>query len=53
MPCVLTIPSIVRGMHLTIEPVSTTERRVFSFRSNNNQLVVEVLIKYNTQPAGV
>lgn len=51
MPCVLTIPSIVRGHHLTIEPVSTTERRVFSFRSGPNQLVVEVLIKYNTQAA--
>ena len=45
MPCVLTIPSIVRGNHFSIEPVSTTDRRVFSFRSNENQLVVEVLIK--------
>lgn len=45
MPCVLTIPSIVRGSHFSIEPVSSTARRVFSFRCDVNQLVVEVLIK--------
>jgi chemotaxis protein CheX len=45
MPCVLTIPSIVRGHHLSIEPMSSTERRVFSFKSQQNQLVVEVLLK--------
>ncbi|HEY1171437.1 MAG TPA: chemotaxis protein CheX [Verrucomicrobiae bacterium] len=45
MPCVLTIPSIVRGQHLSIEPVSSTQRRVFSFQSHKNQLVVELLLK--------
>ena len=45
MPCVLTIPSIVRGQHLSIEPVSSTQRRVFSFRSVDNQRVVELLLK--------
>jgi chemotaxis protein CheX len=45
MPCVLTIPSIVRGNHFTIEPVSSTERKVYFFQCDNSQLVVEVLIK--------
>ncbi len=45
IPCVLTIPSIVRGSHFSIEPVSTTERRVFGFRCDTSQLILEVLIK--------
>lgn len=45
MPCVLTIPSIVRGSHFTIEPVSSTERKVFFFQCDSSSLVVEVLIK--------
>ncbi len=43
--CVMTIPSIVRGTHFCIEPVSSTVRRVFSFRSGDQQLVVEVMLK--------
>ena len=45
MPCVLTIPSIVRGNHFSIEPMSSIERRVFCFRCNEDQLIVEVLIR--------
>jgi chemotaxis protein CheX len=45
IPCSLTIPSIVRGKHFSIEPVSSTERHIFSFRCGTNQLIVEVLIK--------
>jgi chemotaxis protein CheX len=45
MPCVLTIPSIVRGNHFTIEPVSSTERRIYFFQCDGSQLVVEVLLK--------
>jgi chemotaxis protein CheX len=45
MPCVLTIPSIVRGSNFSIEPVSHTERRVFAFSCEAGILVVEVLIK--------
>jgi chemotaxis protein CheX len=48
--CVMTIPSIVRGTNFQIEPVSTTVRRVFSFRSLEHQLVVEILLKQE-QPA--
>lgn len=45
VPCVLTIPSIVRGNHFTIEPVSSTQRKVMSFRCDSDQLVVEIMIK--------
>lgn len=43
--CVMTIPSIVRGTNFCIEPVSTTVRRVFAFRSGDHQLVAEVMLK--------
>ncbi|MBX3743686.1 MAG: chemotaxis protein CheX [Verrucomicrobiae bacterium] len=45
MPCVLTIPSIVRGSHFVIESVSSTTRRVNTFRCGDRQFVVETLIK--------
>jgi chemotaxis protein CheX len=44
--CVLTIPSIVRGNHFSIEATSTTTRRVLCFRCQDGvNLVVEILIK--------
>lgn len=43
--CVMTIPSIVRGTNFNIEPVSTTIRRVCSFRSLEHQLVVEIMLR--------
>ncbi len=45
MPCVLTIPSVVRGSNFSIETVSPSERRAFSFRCETGHLVVEILIK--------
>ena len=45
LPCVLTIPSIVRGSHFTLEAVSSTHRRVTSFRCDSSNLLVEVLFK--------
>lgn len=45
LPCQLTIPSIVRGNQFSIEPVSTTQRRVFKFKTGTDQLLVEMLIK--------
>jgi chemotaxis protein CheX len=45
MPCVLTIPSIVRGSHFVIESMSTTTRRLSTFRCGDQRLVVETLIK--------
>ncbi len=48
-PCVLTVPSIVRGTNFTIEAVSSTSRRVLTFEcAGDQQLVVEVLVKTAT-----
>jgi chemotaxis protein CheX len=48
MTCVLTIPSILRGSNFTIEPTSSTRRRISTFRCAGNQVVVEVLLKPNS-----
>jgi chemotaxis protein CheX len=48
MTCVLTIPSILRGSNFTIEPTSSTRRRISTFRCGVNPLVVEVLLKSNS-----
>jgi chemotaxis protein CheX len=45
MPCVLTIPSVVRGTNFSIEPVSTTKGQLYSFVSGAHHLFVEFLIK--------
>ena len=46
--CVLTIPSILRGSHFTIEPTSSTRRRISTFRCAGSVVVVEVLLKPNS-----
>ncbi len=45
MTCDLTIPSILRGGHFTIEPTSTSRRRICTFQCDGSQVVVEVLLK--------
>jgi chemotaxis protein CheX len=45
MNCVLTIPTIVRGTDFSIEPISTTQRRVCAYDCVGHQLVAEVLLK--------
>lgn len=45
MTCVLTIPSILRGSQFTIEPTSSTRRRISNFRCAGDNVVVEVLLK--------
>lgn len=46
MPCVLTIPSVVRGSAFSVEAVSSTENRIYSFQSTPDEcLVVEFLMK--------
>ncbi len=44
-PCVLTIPSIVRGTNFTVEAPSETDRHRFGFRCDEGELFAEVLIK--------
>lgn len=53
VPCGLTIPSIVRGSHFSIEQVSSTTRRVCFFRCEQSQFVVEVMIKPGREFPGV
>jgi chemotaxis protein CheX len=45
VPCVMTIPSIVRGSQFGIEAVSQTDVERLGFRSENNFLLVELLIR--------
>ena len=51
--CVLTIPSILRGSHFTIESTSSTRRRVSAFRCAGSPVVVEVLLKPNSSQAAL
>jgi chemotaxis protein CheX len=51
--CVLTIPSIVRGSHFTVEPTSATRRRISTFRCDGNSLVVEVLLKSSSSQSAL
>jgi chemotaxis protein CheX len=48
MTCVLTIPSIMRGSDFTIEPTTTTRRRISTFQCDDSRVVVEVLLKPNS-----
>lgn len=49
MPCVLTIPSVVRGSHFSIEAISTTEGHIFSYEASGHRIFVEFLIKPGEQ----
>jgi chemotaxis protein CheX len=44
-PCMLTIPSILRGSNFSIEPVSGAVRRTYRFHVLGYCLVADVLIK--------
>jgi CheY-specific phosphatase CheX len=50
LTCVLTIPSIVRGK-FSIEPISSSERKVFHFTCESRPLLVEVMIKHSSERA--
>ncbi len=45
MPCVLTIPSIVRGSQFVVVSTSSTTRRFNTFKCGHYRLGVETLIK--------
>jgi len=45
MTCALTIPSILRGSNFSVEPTSSSRRRISMFRCGDSPLVVEVLLK--------
>jgi chemotaxis protein CheX len=47
-PCVMTIPSIVRGSQFGIEAVSETQLERLGFRCGDNGLLVELLLRGGT-----
>ena len=44
-PCVLTIPSVVRGRGLVVVSASNSERRTIGFRCGSHSLHVELMLK--------
>jgi len=45
LPCVLTIPTIVRGPGFSVAAAGYSERRSIGFRCGNDRLVVDLLMK--------
>lgn len=44
-PCRLTIPSIMRGSHFTIEPIRSATRRVYRFDINGRRLTTDLIMQ--------
>ena len=52
MPCVLTIPSVVRGSHFSVEAISSTEGHSACFAAGDNRLFIQILLKPGEQTRG-
>jgi chemotaxis protein CheX len=46
-PCVLTIPSVVRGQHFEIEPACRCNRRLLGFGCGVDYIVVELMMEHS------
>lgn len=44
-PCRLTIPSILRGRNFSIEPICDSQRFTYTFESEGQRLVADIIIK--------
>ncbi len=44
-PCVLTIPSIVRGQNLKVQPIKPSKHHLLGFQCGTDHLAVEFLMK--------
>ena len=44
-PCMLTLPTIMRGQHLTVVTLKGTEHHVFNFAVDGHRMIAEVQIK--------
>ncbi len=44
-PCMLTIPSILRGSNFCVEPVSSAQRFIFRFDCAGHRVVTDILLK--------
>jgi chemotaxis protein CheX len=45
MPCVLTIPSVLRGSHFSVEATSAVEGHIFNFVFGENRVFIQFLMK--------
>ena len=45
MPCVLTIPSVVRGSHFSVEATTSSEGHLFSYATGKDRIFVQFLLK--------
>lgn len=45
MPCALTIPSVVRGSHFSVESISSIEGHAFSFETAQHRIFIQFLLK--------
>jgi chemotaxis protein CheX len=48
LPCILTIPSVIRGQQLSVEGSAQVTRRAIGFRNCTHHLLAEVLLKEST-----
>ena len=44
-PCMLTIPSILRGSNFCIEPISSAQRYIYNFSCGGYKIVADILMK--------
>jgi chemotaxis protein CheX len=44
-PCKLTIPSILRGSNFSIEPISDSLRFIYSFETEGQRLIADIILK--------
>ena len=44
IPCVLTIPSVVRGSHFSVEAITSTEGHIFSYEAAGNRIFIQFLL---------
>lgn len=47
MPCVLTVPSVVRGSNFSVEAVSSSKGCLMSFKADTQRLLVQCLLQPN------
>ena len=45
IPCVLTIPSVVRGSNFSVEAITSTEGHIFSYEAEGNRIFIQFLLK--------
>ena len=46
--CKLTIPSILRGNNFSIQPISSTTRRIYRFDVGQHRIIADLLMKVGT-----